>query len=46
MVIELEKVPSGFYQVFVQYHGAAPRDLRYQYRRLVAVEAYGLSHAG
>lgn len=43
MVIELEKVPSGFYQVFVQYDGAAPRDLRYQYRRLVAVEAYGLS---
>lgn len=42
MVIELERVPAGYYRVFVQYDGSVPSDLRYQYRRLVAVEAYGI----
>jgi len=40
--IELQNVPPGYYQVFVLYDGAIPHDLLYQYRRLVAVEAFGI----
>ncbi|MBP2019973.1 subtilisin family serine protease [Symbiobacterium terraclitae] len=42
LVIELQNVQAGFYHVFVQHDGPVPRDLQYQYRRLVAVEAFGI----
>lgn len=36
-------LPPGRYRVYVQHNGPPPADLRYQYRRRVALQAYNLS---
>lgn len=41
-VIELRDLPAGRYRVFADVNGDAPDGLVYQYRRLVALQEYGL----
>lgn len=42
-VLEYSNLPPGQYQVFVSGSGNLPPNLQYQYRRLVASQAYHLS---
>ncbi|MGE5673537.1 MAG: hypothetical protein ACM3XM_06570, partial [Mycobacterium leprae] len=39
-LVELTDLPPGRYQTLLEVDGTVPRDLQYQYRRLVGIEAY------